>query len=75
MNIPLRLIATALPVLILALLLPVRPGEAQDATPPAGDPCLTAAGAWTPWPMGPDMMPPGTMDPGMMGPGMRATST
>lgn len=85
MNIPLRLIATVLPVLILALLLPVGPGGAQDATPPADDPCLAAAGTWTPWPtdpgmmtpgaMGPDMMTPGTMGPGMMGPGMRATST
>lgn len=80
MNIPLRLIATVLPVLILALLLPVGPGGAQDATPPADDPCLAAAGTWTPWPtdpgmmtpgaMGPGMMTPGTMGPGMMGPGM-----
>ena len=76
MNMPRGLIATVLPVLILALLLPVRAGDAQDATPPAGDPCLAASGARTPWPMGPDMMQtpgamgPGMMTPGAMGPGM-----
>ena len=81
MNIPFRLIVTVLPVLILALLHPTRLGGAQVGTPPAVDPCLAASGAWTPWPMGPDMMQtpgamgpgmmtPGAMGPGMMGPGM-----
>jgi uncharacterized protein (DUF305 family) len=76
MNIPFRLIATTLVLIVAYLLLPVGPGEAQDATPPAGDPCQTAAGAWPPGPMDPDMMQtpgamgPGMMTPGAMGPGM-----
>lgn len=79
MNIPFRPIAIV--VLILAFLLPVRPGVAQDATHPAGDPCLTTDGAWTPWPMGPNMMQtpgaigPDMMTPGAMGPGMMTPGT
>lgn len=70
MNNAFRLIATTLVLIVAYLLLPVRPGGAQNATPPVDDPCLTAAGAWMPWPMGLDMMQtPGAMGPGMMTPG------
>ena len=51
--------------------------SAQEMTPSAaGDPCLAAPGAGTPWPIGPGMMQtpgamgPGMMTPGAMGPGM-----
>ncbi|MDF3041498.1 MAG: halocyanin precursor-like protein [Thermomicrobiales bacterium] len=68
---PSRLLAATVPFLLVALLLQAVPSSAQDATPPAaGDPCLAAVGAESPWPMDPSMMlTPGAMGPGMMTPG------